>query len=95
MTVARANDDDRAWMADAACKGLTALFFPERGEDCAAAKAVCAGCPVRVRAARTLEQAQEAMGMPWADWQGVKEAIPPAYTEWIGEHLMHALEHAA
>lgn len=46
------------------------------------------------RAARTLEEAQEAMGMPWADWYGVKEAIPPAYTELIGHQLLSHLNHA-
>jgi len=37
--------------------------------------------------ARTVAEAQEAMGMPWADWRGLAEAIPPAYTEWIGTQL--------
>lgn len=33
--------------------------------------------------------AQKAMGMPWVDdWHGLKEAIPPAYTEWIGSALL-------
>lgn len=37
-----------AWFAEAACAGLDIdLFFPERGETTSAAKAVCAGCPVR------------------------------------------------
>lgn len=40
------------------------------------------------RCARTLEEAQIAMGMNWADWHGVKEAIPPAYTEYIGRQLL-------
>lgn len=44
------------------------------------------------RAARDLEEAQTAMGMDWADWEGVKEAIPPAYTEWIGTQLLRALD---
>lgn len=35
-----------AWMADAACKGKTELFFIERGGDTTAAKALCRGCPV-------------------------------------------------
>lgn len=36
------------WTDAAACLGLDPdLFFPERGEDVAPAKAVCAGCPVR------------------------------------------------
>jgi DNA (cytosine-5)-methyltransferase 1 len=40
------------------------------------------------RAASTLEEAQDAMEMPWADWHGVKEAIPPAMTELVGTALM-------
>jgi len=40
------------------------------------------------RAPRSLEEAQTAMGMDWADWHGTKEAIPPAYTEWIGHQLI-------
>lgn len=47
------------------------------------------------RAPRSLEEAQEAMGMDWADWHGTKEAIPPAYTEYIGRHLIASLEAAA
>jgi DNA (cytosine-5)-methyltransferase 1 len=43
----------------------------------------------------TLEEAREAMGMPWADWQGVREAIPPAYTEWIGGQLAAHVKAAA
>lgn len=47
------------------------------------------------RAANSLEEAQKAMGMDWADWHGTKEAIPPAYTEWIGRQLLDHLEVAA
>jgi DNA (cytosine-5)-methyltransferase 1 len=43
------------------------------------------------RAPRSLEEAQEAMGMDWADWHGTKEAIPPAYSEWIGAQLLRHL----
>lgn len=43
------------------------------------------------RAAATLEEAREAMGMPWADWHGCKEAIPPAYTEFIGGQLLASI----
>jgi DNA (cytosine-5)-methyltransferase 1 len=38
--------------------------------------------------AASLEEAREAMGMPWASWNGVREAIPPAYTEYIGRQLL-------
>jgi DNA (cytosine-5)-methyltransferase 1 len=43
------------------------------------------------RIARTIEEAREVMGMPWADWHGCKEAIPPAYTEHVGRALMEHL----
>lgn len=37
-----------AWMESANCKGLDPdLFFPEPGDNAAAAKQVCAGCVVR------------------------------------------------
>lgn len=40
---------DTSWMADAECRGADPeLFFPTRGEDTRAAKAMCADCPVRV-----------------------------------------------
>jgi DNA (cytosine-5)-methyltransferase 1 len=42
-------------------------------------------------AASSLEQAQKAMGMDWADWHGTKEAIPPAYTEYIGKQLIEVI----
>lgn len=32
-------------------------------------------------------EAREAMGMPWANRDGLREAIPPAYTKHIGLHL--------
>jgi DNA (cytosine-5)-methyltransferase 1 len=43
------------------------------------------------RAPRSLGEAQTAMGMDWADWHGTKEAIPPAYTEHIGEQLIRQI----
>jgi WhiB family redox-sensing transcriptional regulator len=40
--------DPNEWREDAACRDLdTAIFFPETDEATAAAKAVCATCPVR------------------------------------------------
>jgi DNA (cytosine-5)-methyltransferase 1 len=36
-------------------------------------------------------EAREAMGMPWANRDGLREAIPPAYTEHIGRQLMAAV----
>jgi WhiB family redox-sensing transcriptional regulator len=40
--------DPKAWRERASCRDLdTAVFFPETEQEVAAAKAVCAGCPVR------------------------------------------------
>ena len=36
----------------------------------------------------TVEDGREAMGMPWASLAEICEAIPPAYTRFIGEHLI-------
>lgn len=35
-----------------------------------------------------VDKAREIMGMPWATRDGLREAIPPAYTRFIGQHLM-------
>lgn len=40
------------------------------------------------RAARTLEQGQRAMGIDWMRWRELTEAIPPAYTEYLGKQLL-------
>lgn len=52
--------------------------------------------------AKTIEEARDAMGIDWMrwrsrtqEWNDLKEAIPPAYTEWIGRQLMAHLEEAA
>lgn len=38
--------------------------------------------------ARTLEEGQEAMGIPWLPWDLLREAIPPAYTEHLGRQVL-------
>ncbi len=45
-----------------------------------------------LRAARTLEQGQAAMGIDWMAWHDLTESIPPAYTEHIGRELLAHLE---
>ena len=46
-------------------------------------------------AAKSLEDGADAMGYApgewWADWHGLKESIPPAYTEYIGRQLLEAM----
>jgi DNA (cytosine-5)-methyltransferase 1 len=43
----------------------------------------------------TIANKRRAMGMPWADNHGLNEAIPPAYTEFIGRQLMEYLAEPA
>ena len=43
------------------------------------------------RAPKSLAEAQAAMGIDWMTWDELREAIPPAYTEWIGKQLLKAI----
>lgn len=52
--------------------------------------------------AKTIEEAREAMGIDWMgwrsrtqEWNDLKEAVPPAYTEWIGRQLLSHLQEVA
>lgn len=45
-----------------------------------------------INRAATIEQAREAMGIDWMEWREITQAIPPAYTEYIGRQLMIALD---
>jgi WhiB family transcriptional regulator, redox-sensing transcriptional regulator len=64
--------DPAPWMADAACRGLTGLFFLERGAADAytAPREVCEGCPVR---SQCLEHAL-ANGEKFGLWGGHTES---------------------
>lgn len=42
-----------------------------------------------------VEYARQAMGTPWMAQNEMREAIPPSYTEWIGQRLMETLRVAA
>jgi len=45
------------------------------------------------RVASSVCEAQALMGISWtADWRALCEAIPPAYTEWIGRWMIKFLE---
>jgi WhiB family transcriptional regulator, redox-sensing transcriptional regulator len=55
---------DASWAQHAACRGMDpALFFPERGESTAEAKACCATCPVRVECLEYALEADEKFGI--------------------------------
>jgi len=42
-------------------------------------------------AAKNIEHARELLGIDWMDDGEIQEAIPPAYTEYIGKYLMKVL----
>lgn len=48
-----------------------------------------------IRAWKSLEEGSEAMGIDWMTVDGLREAIPPAYTEYIGRQLIDQLERVA
>ncbi len=61
--------------------------YGDHPEDCYVRK----GHPAR--RAKDVAHAQQAMGIDWMPlWSELKEAIPPAYTEWIGLQLMQHLK---
>lgn len=48
------------------------------------------------RAATSVTEAADAMGVDWdVDWEGIREGVPPAYTEFIGRQLIDHLDRAA
>jgi DNA (cytosine-5)-methyltransferase 1 len=38
--------------------------------------------------AESLDQARTLMGAPWMSWAAITQAIPPAYTEYLGRHAL-------
>jgi len=40
----------------------------------------------------SLAEAQRAMGIDWMGFKGLSQAIPPAYTEWIGKQLLQYIQ---
>jgi DNA (cytosine-5)-methyltransferase 1 len=42
-----------------------------------------------------VEGGRKAMGIDWMSRDGLREAIPPAYTEFIGRQIIRTLEKAA
>jgi DNA (cytosine-5)-methyltransferase 1 len=43
------------------------------------------------RTAATVEEGGAAMGIDWMTWDEMREAIPPAFTEWVGGLFIDAL----
>ncbi len=40
------------------------------------------------KTAESIDEARQAMDMPWAIWSELVEAIPPAYTKYLGEQIV-------
>ncbi len=67
---ARPLEEMLAWQDRAACSGVDPeLFFPAKGESLAPAKAICAGCPVRVECLEYALTHNERYGI----WGGTSE----------------------
>lgn len=47
-----------------------------------------------IRAAKSIEEAREVMGIDWMDWDEIRESIPPAYTEFLASQIVPALTKA-
>jgi len=45
------------------------------------------------RIAASLKEARQVMGIHWMDWHEITQAVPPAYTRFIGHQLMQSLQH--
>jgi len=50
-----------------------------------------ANAKFRINRAHTLQMGQEAMGIDWMPWRALTQAIPPAYTEFLGRQLIGAM----
>jgi DNA (cytosine-5)-methyltransferase 1 len=48
--------------------------------------------PAGGKTADTIEQARQAMGIEWALWGELVEAIPPVYTEFIGLQVVENIK---
>lgn len=48
-----------------------------------------------LRAPRSIEAPARAMGIDWMDWSELREAIPPAYSEFIGRAVIQHLQRQA
>lgn len=86
--------ESNVYMPQPACDHKAFPIDPERGKPrpIGVYHVLADDIPKGGRTARTLEEAQQAMGIDWLPWDQLKEAIPPAYGRYVGEHLMAAVE---
>lgn len=48
-----------------------------------------------IRVAKTLAEGQAAMGIDWMEWDELREAIPPAYSQYLAQFIPVPMEPAA
>lgn len=80
------HDDPPSWREEAACRGMDPdLFFPERGESTAEAKAVCRACLVRTPCLdeALAEDPGRDRGI-WGGLSGARAASHPTAAEEVG-----------
>lgn len=58
-------NDRPSWHADAACRGATTLFFPERGKNANEPRKICDTCPVAEPCLQQAIDTNETLGI-WA-----------------------------
>jgi DNA (cytosine-5)-methyltransferase 1 len=71
-------------------------YHKEQGRPVGVYGSLADDIPQGGRTARTLADARDAMGIDWMRWADLTEAIPPAYTEFIGLQLLsHPCDHCS
>lgn len=77
------------WRSRAACRTAAPdLFFPETGENAAAAKAICAACPVRAECLAYAVSVPEGHGVFGGLSEKERRGMRPAGLCRSGQHLM-------
>ncbi len=85
--------ESNVFLFGAACKhkGATVGIYGDHARDKRRKPGVHAG--IDFPDCERLTIGKDAMGIQWAKrWHGLSQAIPPAYTEYIGRQLLQALE---
>lgn len=67
----------------------------ERGQSGQKSLVVPGSIPGPAGQARTLTEGQEAMGIDWMPWKPLTQAIPPAFSHWIGTWMEQHMQEAA
>ena len=84
--------DAWTWQSESSCRGVDPdVFFPTTDEEAAAAKAICASCPVRVHCLAFAIERGERYGV----WGGTDEKERAALSPSARERILRAAGAAA